>query len=117
MRKRDAPVYLRRMLDDARIALSLVEGGSPSELEHNGMLIAVLLKRLGFVKWHADHVSDEGRARYPGIPWPELIRFQNPCFYRSDSGYFDILWDNLTRVLPRLVESLENILGPEKTDE
>ena len=56
-------------------------------------------------------ISTETEARYPTIPWAEIVGMRNHLVHT----YFDIdldrLWTTVTNDLPPLVVSLEHILS------
>lgn len=54
-------------------------------------------------------VSKEGRAKYPAIPWDDIVGMRNKLIHGYDTVDLDILWDTVTDDLPRLIEELQKI--------
>jgi len=58
----------------------------------------------------ANRIPREEQARYPEIPWPQIIGLRNRLIHGYDSIDFDIMWQIVTIDLPPLVATLEKIV-------
>lgn len=56
-------------------------------------------------------VPKEEQSRYPEIPWTQIIGLRNRLIQGYDAIDYEVLWRILNSDLPRLVFSLERILG------
>jgi uncharacterized protein with HEPN domain len=111
MPRRDSGVSLRQMRDHAREAMDMVRGRVRSHLDTDRMLNLALVRLLEILGEAAGRVPPEDRARYPQIPWTQLVNLRNRLIHGYDQVDFDILWQILTRDLPPLVDELEKILS------
>ena len=99
-------VRLLHMLEHAKEAIRLVEGRSRAELDTERVLSLALVRLLEIVGEAAAKVSGEARARYPAVPWPEIVGLRNRLIHGYDSVDFDILWRIIESDLPALVNEL-----------
>jgi uncharacterized protein with HEPN domain len=61
------------MLDHAREACTLVYNKSREDLDSDRLLNLALVRLLEIIGEAASRISPEDRARYAGIPWPQII--------------------------------------------
>ena len=111
MPQRDVAVSLRQMRDYTREALEMVRGQVRADLDRDRKLNLALVRLLEILGEAANRVPREEHARYPQIPWPQLISLRNRLIHGYDQVDFDILWEILTQDLPSLASELERIVG------
>ncbi|MGC9335474.1 MAG: DUF86 domain-containing protein [Anaerolineae bacterium] len=58
-------------------------------------------------------MSDEDSARYPEIPWPQIVSLRNRLIHGYDAVDLDILWQIIEHDLPPLITALKTILEQE----
>ncbi len=63
----------------------------------------------------AAKISPEIQAKYPSIPWSQIIGMRNRLIHGYDAVDLDVLWDTLEVDLPSLIAELNKILSPNKT--
>ena len=107
-------VRLGHILEHAREAIRLLEGRTRADLDTERVLSLALVRLLEIVGEAAAKVSEEGRTRYPGVPWPEIVGLRNRLIHGYDSVDFDILWRIVESDLPALVRELS--AGPDLRD-
>jgi uncharacterized protein with HEPN domain len=56
-------------------------------------------------------VSSETQAKYPSIPWPQVIGMRNRLIHGYDSVDLDVLWDIIEVDLLPLIAEIEKIMG------
>jgi uncharacterized protein with HEPN domain len=61
------------MLDHAREAVAMVAGKERVDLQSERMLELALVRLIEIVGEAAGRLSPEGQARYPLIPWREVV--------------------------------------------
>jgi len=66
-------LHLRHMLDHAREAVSMADGRSRADLDTDRMLNLSLVRLLEIVGEAANRIPAEERARWPDIPWSEIV--------------------------------------------
>ncbi len=99
------------MLDHAQEAEDLVAGKDKTELQHNRVLELALIRLVEIVGEASAKVSSETQAKYPSIPWPQVIGMRNRLIYGYDSVDLDVLWDTIEVDLPPLIAEIEKIMG------
>ena len=103
-------VRFRHMLDHAREAVAMAKGKTRADLDTDRKLNLSLVRLLEIVGEAAGRIPDEERARYPDIPWPEIVSLRNRLIHGYDSVDFDILWQIITNDLPFLIMQLDKII-------
>jgi len=109
MSEHDDAVSLRHMLDTAREAATLARGQSHEELKNNRLLQLGLTRLVEVVGEAANRVSLETRAKYPAIPWAQIVGMRNRLIHGYDVLDWDLLWDTISDDLPPLIAELERI--------
>ena len=67
MSRREDWVRLRHMLDGVKQALEFVNDRSRGDLDSDPMLLLALTRAVEIVGEAANHVSDEGRGKFPAL--------------------------------------------------
>ena len=106
-------IRVRHMLDATREALSLVAGKTRENLNGDHMLTLACTRLLEVIGEAASQVSAEFRARYPNVPWNQMIGMRNRLIHAYFDVNLDILWETLADSLPSLAHALEDILQQE----
>jgi len=103
------------MLDAAREAAQMAQGKTRADLDTHRPLNLSLVRLLEIVGEAASRVLARERAKYPCIPWAQIIGLRNRLIHGYDNVDFDILWQIVTQDLPPLIAELEKILssGPQ----
>jgi uncharacterized protein with HEPN domain len=100
------------MLDHAREAVAMAHGRTRADLDSDRQMNLALVRLLEIMGEAARRVREEDRARYPGIPWSQIVSLRNRLIHAYDEVDFDILWQIVTRDLPPLIGVLEKIVLP-----
>jgi uncharacterized protein with HEPN domain len=90
------------MLDHAREAVAMTEGKERADLRRERMLELSLIRLIEVVGEAAARVTPEGQAKYPSIPWPQVVSMRNRLIH----GYDQV-------DLPPLITEVEKILESE----
>lgn len=110
MSRRDPTVRLQHMLDHGREAMLMAQGRSRSDLDTERQLNLALVRLLEIVGEAASRMTPEDCARFPDIPWPQIIGLRNRLIHGYDDVDLDILWQIITQDLPPLMATLERYL-------
>jgi uncharacterized protein with HEPN domain len=101
------------MLDHAREAVDLAKGKTRADLANTRLLQLGLVRLVEIVGEAAAGMPREGRAKYPAIPWQDVVGMRNKLIHEYDRVDLDILWETVTVELPDLIQALQAILPPE----
>jgi uncharacterized protein with HEPN domain len=113
MPRRNRTLPFRHMLDHAQEAVDLAQGKSRADLDRDRLLELALVRLLEIIGEAANRVPREGRARYPEIPWHQIVSLRNRLIHGYDAVDLDILWQIIEHDLPPLIAALETLLGDE----
>lgn len=106
-------IRIRHMLDAAREAINSAAGKTRLQLDRDRVWALGLVKCVEIMGEAAARVGEETRAKYPQIPWQQIVAMRN----RLVHAYFDIdldqVWKAVTEDLPPLVAELEKIVETE----
>ena len=81
-------IRLRHMLDHSKEAANLIAGKDKTELQHNRVLELALIRLIEIVGEASAKVSSETQAKYPSIPWPQVIGMRNRLIHTTPGIYF-----------------------------
>lgn len=110
MSRHDPVTALRHIFVYANEAVTIVEGRSREDLDQDRLLNLALTRLLEVIGEAANRVPYEIQAKYPELPWFEMISLRNRLIHGYDSVDFDILWVIVRQDLPDLIQKLQNIL-------
>jgi uncharacterized protein with HEPN domain len=110
MPRHDDIIPLQHMLDHAGEAVNMIAGKAPEDLGKERMLELALIRLVEVIGEAAARVSEAGQAKYPEIPWREVIGMRNRLIHGYDSVDLSVLWDTVELDLPPLIAQLEKIL-------
>lgn len=111
MSKREAETALRQMLVHSREAVAIIQGKTRADLDQDRLLNLALTRLVEIIGEAANRVPEEVQAKYPELPWLQMIGARNRLIHGYDSVDFDILWVIIEKDLPVLINQLEGILG------
>jgi uncharacterized protein with HEPN domain len=102
------------MLDSAREALDFVFGKSRSDLSSDRMLTLSVVKCIEIIGEAACQITDELKARYPQIPWQDIVSMRHRLVHAYFTINLNILWKTVTKDLPPLIKQLETVINTEQ---
>jgi uncharacterized protein with HEPN domain len=111
MTRHDVLVRLRHMLDHAREAGSLARNRQRSDLDTDRLLSLALTHLLEIVGEAGARIPADQRARWPAIPWADIIGLRNRLIHGYDAVDLDILWAIIQRDLTPLIVELDEIVS------
>ncbi len=101
------------MLLAARESIEFLSGISRDAFESDRIRQLAVIKSIETIGEAAAQVSGAFRDAHSEIPWPDIVGMRN----RLVHGYFEIsldrVWRTVREDMPRLLQLLENIVGPE----
>jgi uncharacterized protein with HEPN domain len=98
------------MLDHTREAVEMVKGKTRADLDADRQLNLALVRLVEVIGEAAARIPDDFRARYPQVPWRQIVGMRHRMIHDYDVIDFDILWAVLRQDLPPLIEQLEAIV-------
>jgi uncharacterized protein with HEPN domain len=110
MTRHDDTTRLRHMLDHALEAVQMARLHRREDLDSDRQLNLALVRLIEIVGEAAARVSEEGRARWPGIPWGGVVGLRNRLVHGYDNVDFDVLWQIIQVDLPPLIGELRRAL-------
>ena|SRR5208337_3433943 len=106
---------LRHMLDAAERATEFSRNRTREDSHRDQQLLFAVARCIEIIGEAASCVSEATQSRHSGIEWSGAIAMRNRIIH----GYFDvdpdIVWATVQNNLPRLIESLLQIIPPEMT--
>ncbi len=114
MSQRNFHVFMRHMLDQSIEAVAMAKGKTRADLGKDRKLNLALVRLLEIIGEAANRISKEDQARFPTIPWGEIVSLRNRLIHGYDAVDFDILWQIISKDLLKLIGSLEKTLSSEQ---
>lgn len=103
----DDRVRIEHMLEAARDIREYVNGRSKTDLNSDSMLLRALVNAVQEIGEAAANLSDDGRARVPGVPWKQIVAMRHVLVHLYWSVDHDRLWVTATEDVPVLLAALE----------
>lgn len=89
------------------------KGYSFDDFQGDDKTIDSVLRNLEIIGEAARHVPAEIRARYPELPWAEMLTMRNIVIHEYHGVNLKIIWQTVKEDLPALVSPLKRILQEE----
>ncbi len=89
------------------------KGYSFDDFQGDDKTIDSVLRNLEIIGEATRHVPAEIRARYPELPWAEMLTMRNIVIHEYHGVNLQIIWQTVKEDLPALVSSLKRILQEE----
>jgi uncharacterized protein with HEPN domain len=99
------------MLQAALDGVAFIQGCSRSDLDTDAKLRRALVNAIQEIGEAAVRLSDTGRARLPGIPWPEVVRMRNILVHVYWGMDLDQIWQTARDDLEPLIRAIESALA------
>jgi uncharacterized protein with HEPN domain len=109
MSKRDPKIALHQILSHAQEAVEIAYGKNRADLDNDRLLNLALTRLLEIIGEAANRVPLDVQAKYPDLPWLQMIGLRNRLIHGHDSVDFDILWVIVQQDLPDLISRLRKI--------
>lgn len=110
---RDDPLLLDMLLA-AGHASDHVEGLSRDEFLKSKLHQDAVIRELEVLGEAAGRVSEEVRAEYPEIPWPQIVGLRNRLIHEYFRVKLDVVWKVVTTEVSPLIEQLQAIVPREE---
>lgn len=87
-------------------------------LRSDEVLAAAIVRWVEIVGEAAANVSDDTRARYPSVPWAEIVAMRNRLIHAYPDVNLDLVWGVVDRDGPQLRTVIAGIIEnwPAETD-
>jgi uncharacterized protein with HEPN domain len=92
----------------------MIEGKERADLRRERMLELSRIRLIEVVGEAAARVKPQGQAKYPSIPWPQVVSIRNRLIQAYDQVDLNILWDTIEDDVPPLITELEKILESDR---
>ncbi len=106
--------YLLDLLLAAQQALRFVEDIEWEVFEASELHQNAVIRSLEVIGEAARLVSDETRAKYPDIPWKQIVGMRHRLIHEYFRVELKTVWDTTQNDLPGLVEKLKAIIPPDE---
>lgn len=103
--------YLIDILEAAKLAITYVGGKTEEEFLQDVQCQDSVIRRLEIIGEAARRVSIVTRAIHPELPWDEMIGMHNILIHEYDDVDLTIVWQTVRTELPKIVATLERVLG------
>lgn len=110
---KDDRVYLGHMYDLARKAVKKLDGKSLADFDADDTLQLALVHLVQTLGESARHVSEATRARYPQIPFRQIVGMRHKVVHDYLDVDLDVVYRVVTGDLPALIEVLAKIVPAE----
>ncbi len=110
MPRRDPAITFRQMLTYTREAMEMGERATRGSLGTDTMLTRALVHTLEMIGEAARRVAEQDRAKYPAVPWQDIVDLRSRLIHGYDQVDYDTVWQIVVGDLPQLATELERII-------
>jgi uncharacterized protein with HEPN domain len=103
--------YLWDILEAVEAIERFVVGKTLESFEGDDLVRSAGLSKLMIVGEAVGRVSDETKAKYPEVPWPQIRGFRNIIVHMYHGINWEIVWNAATLNAPELAKRVEKILA------
>lgn len=103
----DDRVRVEHMREAARDVLEYIKGRARPDLETDSMLLRALTNAVQEIGEAAARLSDQSRARLPGVPWGSIVAMRHILVHVYWGVDHDRLWITATKDVPALLAVLD----------
>ena len=111
--QRPERLYLADILEAADAALGYVAGTTREAFFEDDRTRGAVTYKLIIIGEAATHISDRLRARYPDVPWSDVVGFRNIAIHAYHQVAWRVVWNTVTEDVPRLRRQIAEILEAE----
>ena len=101
MKKRTFKLYLEDINDFISRIEKYIEGLDYQKFSENQMVIDAVLRNLELIGEASKNIPEEIKRKFSNLPWPEMVGLRNIAAH----GYFkidsEIIWDIITKDIPK----------------
>lgn len=101
----------QHMLKWARKAVRFCNGRTPSDFDHDELLLPAVLRAIDTIGKASTKVSEPTRARLPGIDWWAVRRMRGRIIHGYDTVDATVVWNTVQLAVPELIAELERALA------
>ena len=98
--------YMLDILEAAKTIEEYIQGKTEQDFSKNLQCQDAVLRRLEIIGEAAGRISEKQRNSTPAVPWQDMIAMRNRLIHQYDDIDMAIVWETITRDIPRLVEAL-----------
>ena len=102
--------YFEKIIKNIDFILEHMEGISKEQLENDEILSDSMAFRLVQISEIAKNFSEEYKNAHPEIPWTYINALRNRLVHDYGNVDLSVVYDTLTKDLPKLKELLESLL-------
>jgi len=107
---RPEKLYLTDIVEAAQAIERFRRGADFNEFDRNEMMNSAVLQKLTVIGEPAARLPKEFTARFPDIPWVDIVAFRNIAVHEYFAIRWDIVWVAAMEEVPALKEQMERIL-------
>ena len=105
--------YLRHILDETIYLSHQIRGLSKKQFLQDETLKRAFVRSIEIIGEASKQVTEDIRQKYPQIQWKAMAGMRDRLIHGYFGIDYDIVWDVLIQKIPKLNESIKDILEKE----
>jgi uncharacterized protein with HEPN domain len=110
-------LYLIDMINAADAIAEFVEGYDRDRFVADDMRRSAVQKKLEIFGEASRAISNDLKARHPGLPWHQMIGLRNTSIHQYFSIDWNLIWTTATQHVPRNRGQIAEVLAVEFPDQ
>lgn len=103
-------LYLRDIVEAADAVKRFVDGVDENAFLKDELRQSAILQKLTVIGEAAARLPRSFRARFPDVPWSDMVGFRNIAIHAYFAVDWSIVWNTAIRDVPRLRRQMADIL-------
>ncbi|MBM4049130.1 MAG: DUF86 domain-containing protein [Planctomycetes bacterium] len=107
--KREVVDYVRDMLEASEKAERFVQGMTLDDFQRDEKTAFAVVRALEIIGEAARHIPKDMRARYPEVPWEDIVGMRNIVIHEYFGIDLEVIWKTVHRDLAPLRGALSKV--------
>jgi uncharacterized protein with HEPN domain len=104
---KDDSVYLKDIIDNARLAIGFAENLDFPSFERDIRTSYACARCIEIIGEAAKNLGNTAKAKFPGIPWKDVAGMRDILIHNYSGVNARKVWDTIRNDLPELLQVLE----------
>lgn len=109
MSKRAPKLYLQDILTSITSIEEYIQGMTLGIFIHDKKTVDAVVRNLEVIGQAARNIPSEIVAKYPEVPWKEMISMRNKVLHEYFGVDLEIFWKTITEDIPLLKEQIKRL--------
>ena len=108
--KRTPKLFIEDIMESATRITKYVKGLSFDDFTRDDKTIDAVVRNLEIIGEASKNIPEWLKAKYPNLPWKEIIGMRDKIAHEYFGIDYEILWEIVTKDLPELESQIKEVM-------